>query len=560
MPKKIALGLLAFLGLLAPSIWMAWTYRDIPHLGRMHDDSLYLIGAKSLAEGQGYRIPSLPGEPFQTKYPPLYPAYLALLWKLFPEFPANLSWMMLGAWIWLPLFLAMGFVVLKTVHLRSRDRALVLAFLALNPYSAFLSTNLLTELFGGAILLLAIWAAVRSQTATLHPERWVLLAGLATGAAYLSRSSLAPLYLAIPVGFALHRRWRSIAIFYAVSVPPLIAWTLWAGRHRLVTDEPTLLYYTNYLGLYLRTLSWETLPVMVWKNSSILLASAGQILLPNLLSNDLVINVSRLLGLMCCTGLARLWKRQGFHPLFLFTALYAFQLVIWNYPPDARLVFPASIALLAGFATEARFLGELLVHTWRTKRGGERYFAGALMATCGLMIAISLTQCFHFTFDLLTIPRNLERQSRTERLQAYEWIRKNTPPNARFYAFYDPVLHLYTGRTGLRLTYPERLYYVGTLGDIRDYLFEAKRFADKQKLDYVFLVRSEVLPGSPEQDQADFWRIARDRAAAPPLWQSPNVRILRTFDFPDVALEFQSEQKLARSRTGAPGASASQSR
>ncbi len=49
----------------------------MPHLGFYHDDSIYWVSARSLATGDGYRIESLPGEPYQTKYPPLYPALLA---------------------------------------------------------------------------------------------------------------------------------------------------------------------------------------------------------------------------------------------------------------------------------------------------------------------------------------------------------------------------------------------------------------------------------------------------------------------------------------------------
>ena len=55
-----------FVLVLAPSAYLAWSLRDMPHLGFYHDDSIYWVSAKSLASGDGYRISSLPGQPFQT--------------------------------------------------------------------------------------------------------------------------------------------------------------------------------------------------------------------------------------------------------------------------------------------------------------------------------------------------------------------------------------------------------------------------------------------------------------------------------------------------------------
>src|SRR5439155_18787274 len=58
--------------------------------GFYHDDGIYVVTAKALATGQGYRIISLPYEPAQTKYPPLYPFLLSVIWRAYPGFPGNL--------------------------------------------------------------------------------------------------------------------------------------------------------------------------------------------------------------------------------------------------------------------------------------------------------------------------------------------------------------------------------------------------------------------------------------------------------------------------------------
>src|SRR6184192_2294375 len=58
-------------------------------VGGFFDDAFYVILAKSLATGHGYRNLNLPGAPFASHYPPGYPLFLSALWRLWPTFPAN---------------------------------------------------------------------------------------------------------------------------------------------------------------------------------------------------------------------------------------------------------------------------------------------------------------------------------------------------------------------------------------------------------------------------------------------------------------------------------------
>ncbi len=93
---------------LLPSAWTAWRARDGPHLGYLHDDAIYWVCAQSLAAGHGYRIASLPGEPYQTKYPPLYSLLLSAIWRIDPLFPRNLALAHLLAWLMVPFFVLWG--------------------------------------------------------------------------------------------------------------------------------------------------------------------------------------------------------------------------------------------------------------------------------------------------------------------------------------------------------------------------------------------------------------------------------------------------------------------
>src|SRR5580765_1690617 len=48
-----------------------------------HDEGVYLATARALVESGEYRLINLPSAPLQTKYPPAYPALLALAEKAF---------------------------------------------------------------------------------------------------------------------------------------------------------------------------------------------------------------------------------------------------------------------------------------------------------------------------------------------------------------------------------------------------------------------------------------------------------------------------------------------
>src|SRR5207249_7082675 len=61
----LPLAVLLALALCAMNLW--GINKDI--VGFFHDDSIYTVVAKSLSEGKGYHIISLPSSPPETKYP-----------------------------------------------------------------------------------------------------------------------------------------------------------------------------------------------------------------------------------------------------------------------------------------------------------------------------------------------------------------------------------------------------------------------------------------------------------------------------------------------------------
>ena len=60
-----------------------------PRRGMVIDDAWYVMLAKALAEGRGYRLVNAPIDGILPGYPPGFPALLSLVFHLSPDFPGN---------------------------------------------------------------------------------------------------------------------------------------------------------------------------------------------------------------------------------------------------------------------------------------------------------------------------------------------------------------------------------------------------------------------------------------------------------------------------------------
>src|SRR5579872_3295979 len=238
--KALAMTIL-FLAL-APAARMAWQAREMPHFGHLHDDSIYFVCAKSLAQGDGYRILSLPAEPFQTKYPPLWPLILACIWKIDPRFPENLKLATLLGWLMLPVLVFFAWRWFRAVGFGLAPRTAMCAILALSPWVVFLSTTIMSELIFSILLLAAMLAIGRAQ---VSPSRAVV-AGLVASAAYLVKTAALPLLLAGPLWLILRRKYRAAGVMLFSMLPAVVLWTSWARMRTSPARDVVSLYYTNY--------------------------------------------------------------------------------------------------------------------------------------------------------------------------------------------------------------------------------------------------------------------------------------------------------------------------
>lgn len=474
-----------FLAALAPSAWLAYSWRTMPQLGFYHDDTINWVSAKSLAEGNGYRISSLPQQPFQTKYPPAFPALLALVWKINPAFPLNLPLATLAVWLAFPLYIVLIRLTFLQFGLGQVESWLLTFAAAVNPFAATLSISLMPELLFTTTFLACILAAERA----LDPESPVWLAvaaGLLAGFAYLIKSAALPLLFTAPLCFAFRRQFKRGLLFASAMFPAVAAWQLWVLMHASHGHDLVSLYYTNYFGFQLYNVTLSDLPRVIWYNLDGFLKGAGRLLTFDTAIGESV-HFERVIAVGAIAGIVRLARRSGRRQYPLAALGMTALLLIWHYEPDQRFVFPLYALLGAGLCTELRKIVSALQRAWNKHILGER-IAAALGA--GALAALAAFLVFtHVYGDFVFLPQVLGAyQSDLQSLRpVYAWVADHTPPDTNLYAYDDPLLYLYTGRRACGLPIPTKLYYHDDDAGIDRLLRTLPAFSAEQHLDYALL-------------------------------------------------------------------------
>ena len=342
---------IVFLALLPAAYW-GWQARHLDHLGYFHDDGMYLLAAKTLAESGEYRIPNLPEQPAQTKYPPGLPLLLSLVWRMFPAFPANLPWMMLAVWCLLPVNALLTMRLLESWGCSRFRAAFLTAWLTLNPYLLFLGLNLMSDLMLSALLASSLLLAQRADRV-----KRAALAGLLGGAAYLTKAAALPLLAVAPVWLLWQRRRRGAVAFAVPALLAGIGWSAWVAANGTPPRDATEAYYLSYLADLRFQFRLADVPGILWANVHTFLASAGNLLVPDSIQiPGIGKNLSRLLGIFAIVGIARQGRRLGLGLACLYGAAYAVMVIAWVYPPNERFLIPLAALILFGAQAELSHL------------------------------------------------------------------------------------------------------------------------------------------------------------------------------------------------------------
>jgi len=431
------------------ALYLAFAASSPFSLGFFGDDAVYTTTAKALAEGKGYRHLSIPGEPLQTKYPPLYPAVLSLVLRARPDVQGDFGWLLA------PTALAgAGAVLLAALYWRrvlgaSRRLAIALALLAaLSPvllaFTRVAMSELLYALFATAALLCLDDRAPRASAK--GSTFWLLLGAVLVGCAVLTRTIGVSLAIAA-VATPLLRRRRSDALLVGTVILACVApWWSWQVSAEVANGAGGHAFLVAHELGYASWLPDDPLEALRVAGQNLLRLSFGlgyfQLALPvDQVRAAIAEGGARLVllhGVCHAILLFALWgfwrsAQGGIRTLHVYAAIYGAILLFWTFSPY-RFLVPWTPFLLFFAATGLR---SLLRSPWL---GGVAYAAVlALFLADDWKLARSTEQRFfarEATMDWTEL-RDVER-----------FLREHTRPEEVIASSHPERLFLTTGRRG----------------------------------------------------------------------------------------------------------------
>jgi len=428
--------------------------------GEYHDDGIYVTTAKALATGKGYRIISLPYEPAQTKYPPLYPFLLSLIWRVYPQFPQNLIWMMLLSVAATLSFLALTYRYLVRQSYATHWQALiVVALAAMNWRTVIVATGIYSEMVYAALSVAGLCLAEATEKEEKSRASEALL-GVVLGLTLLTRSSGIALLAAVVAYYVVRR--QAMRSYVAVGVGSLfvLGWTIWCYANKTNAEGVNVAYYTNYLGHFNQVVN----DLAAINHTSLLMTFLG-IIGRNAFMLILISIPVVCLGIpyewILYFGFSLLFFASGFYRqvskglrlLHIYVICYLVLHLFWlPYVSYDRFLIPLLpfllLILLSEFTALIFVLGKQFgPHTDWIQKLSTGFIGIALMAAVGVAL-------FSYGSDLysslaLASSKKIYGPAAAD-AEAIEWINNHTNPTDVLVCYSDPLYFLYTGHKATR--------------------------------------------------------------------------------------------------------------
>ena len=427
-------------------------------VGVMEDDGIYTVLARSLVNGEGFRLTNLPGSPNATHYPPGYPFVLSLLWRASPAFPGNIVVFKFANAVFL------GLAALGTwyvAHMRlgmSRRSAGVVAILSTISIVVLLVTGLvLSEPLFLALLMAALIVAER--TADTGDWKLAALAGALLGALALVRTLGA---LAIPAAvlvLLLRRHVRAAIVLGVVAALFIVPWQLWVGAHQQEV-APVLSGKFGAYGPWMRdgyeSGGWDFTRTVIGRNLQGLQGMLSYMLMPVRSEWPRVLSLMIVLAL----GVAGMWSLVRRMPVsIIFLVLYVGTVLLWPFDANRFLwaVWPLLVILV--------WQGAQLAWQWRPVVR-VRWVRPAMLVLALVPLAGFLV--YNTRGYRQQWWASVQSQAGGRARTVVEWVNRFTSPDDVIATEHDLIVHLYTGRRATPVSSFRAVHRVRPLSDAED--------------------------------------------------------------------------------------------
>ena len=466
-------------GVLAAAVAAALMPRAL--VGVFYDDGIYTALARSLVEGHGYRLLYLPGAPAAVHYPPLYPAFLALLWRAWPDFPANVALFRAANAVLLGLF---GGGLAAYLARRRVLPAPAAAAVAAVGCTAVPLLSVVTVLFAEPLfLVLALggwWLADEARGAS--GRRALVLAGAAgalSGLAGLTRSIGIAVAAGVVLALLLARRRREALLAAVVAGVLLAPWMVWTAAHHSGIETVLAAGYGTY-GDLLRQAGWRVLaPEALWD----VLRPLGYLAFATFRPSwHPLLGVPALAVL--AVGAAALGRRAP--ALGWSMAWYALIVLLWPYAPERFLwvVAPVLVGMMA--------MGGVALWRAAAGRAGWKRWGLRALVVAGIGPVVVGFGSYQYAGFLKRWPTATQRMISASFERVLPWVRSATPDTAVLAGEDEALLWLYSGHRAV----PSYLWHLDGRRDVSFGPDSLRAFFDRAGVSYVLLTgpRSDAAP------------------------------------------------------------------
>ena len=419
-------------------------------LGGFYDDAFYVVLAKSLATGHGYRNLNLPGTPFATHYPPGYPFFLALLWWIGPAFPGNVVLFKLANVVFLAVAAAFAY---RLGHERmglgvGAALVAVIAGTATTP-ALYLSSMVLSEtMFLALAIAFLLWAEAKLAREKAD-FRTAILLGVCAGLLMLVRTQAVALIAAVALVYALRRRWRDCAMSIGAAAIVVLPWLFWVAAHD--TDIPALMRgdYGSYFAWLVDGIR-ERGPRILFEAARRNVPDIVSLIAYRLRMDGLPGVVASLcVCLLAGCGVARLARRAPVTLTFLLG--YLGIAALWPFPP-VRFLLGVWVLIMLLLASGAEMLLDDSTPNVAWHRRNVRLVKRGLGAVAAVLLVIGA-----IAYNVRGYARNAWATTEVESTRwiapKIAWIGSRTDTSAVIASDHDEgAIYLYTGRRAVPVT------------------------------------------------------------------------------------------------------------